>query len=112
MFLTFLLTGRLLCRNCSKVCWKAETMVQVTILPPEPMPDAPYFPSALPRAPTPHPLAQMIFNNDVNSLTKYVERKNDCNLHTCVLAPLTMAAAGGEPQRAAARAAERQPWRR
>ena len=36
-----------------------------------------------------------IFNNDVNSLAKYVQRKNDCNLHTGVLAPLTMAAAAG-----------------
>ena len=53
--------------------------------------------SANARNPGPHSeSAQMIFNNDVNSLTKYVQRKNDCNLHTCVLAPLTMAAAGGE----------------
>jgi hypothetical protein len=30
--------------------------------------------------------------NDVNSLIKYVQRKNDCNLHIGVFPPLTVAA--------------------
>jgi len=33
--------------------------------------------------------------NDVNSLIKYVQRKNDCNLHIAVFPPLTVAAGGG-----------------
>jgi hypothetical protein len=33
--------------------------------------------------------------NDVNSLIKYVQRKNDCNLHIGVFPPLIVAAGGG-----------------
>jgi hypothetical protein len=31
----------------------------------------------------------------VNSLIKYVQRKNDCQLHIAVFPPLTVAAGGG-----------------
>lgn len=53
------------CRKCSRLCWKAEALVQA------------------------------ISNNDINSLAKYVQRKNDCNLHTGIYPPLTMAASAG-----------------
>eukprot|EP00284_Hemiselmis_tepida_P006946 CAMPEP_0174939348 /NCGR_PEP_ID=MMETSP1355-20121228/66289_1 /TAXON_ID=464990 /ORGANISM="Hemiselmis tepida, Strain CCMP443" /LENGTH=344 /DNA_ID=CAMNT_0016186359 /DNA_START=18 /DNA_END=1048 /DNA_ORIENTATION=+ len=53
------------CRKCSRKCWKAEALLQA------------------------------ITNNDINSLVKYVQRKNDCNLHTGVLPPLHLAAAAG-----------------
>lgn len=38
---------------------------------------------------------QAITNNDINSIVKYVQRKNDCNLHTGIMPPLTIAAAAG-----------------
>ena len=38
---------------------------------------------------------QAITNNDINSLAKYVQRKNDCNLHTSIYPPLIVAAAAG-----------------
>jgi hypothetical protein len=38
---------------------------------------------------------QAICNNDINSIIKYVQRKNDCNLHTGIFPPLTVAAAAG-----------------
>lgn len=50
------------CRKCARLCWKAEALVQA------------------------------IQANDVNSLVKYVQRKNDCNLHIGVFPPLTVAA--------------------
>jgi len=50
------------CRKCARLCWKAEALVQA------------------------------IQANDVNSLIKYVQRKNDCNLHIAVFPPLTVAA--------------------
>uniref|UniRef100_A0A7S0NDK9 FYVE-type domain-containing protein n=1 Tax=Hanusia phi TaxID=3032 RepID=A0A7S0NDK9_9CRYP len=53
------------CRKCARLCWKAEALVQA------------------------------IQANDVNSLIKYVQRKNDCNLHIAVFPPLTVAAGGG-----------------
>lgn len=53
------------CRKCARMCWKAEALVQA------------------------------IQANDVNSLIKYVQRKNDCNLHIAVFPPLTVAAGGG-----------------
>ena len=53
------------CRKCSRLCWKAEALVQA------------------------------ISNNDINSLAKYVQRKNDCNLHTGIFPPLIVAATQG-----------------
>eukprot|EP00286_Rhodomonas_abbreviata_P005107 CAMPEP_0181326454 /NCGR_PEP_ID=MMETSP1101-20121128/21505_1 /TAXON_ID=46948 /ORGANISM="Rhodomonas abbreviata, Strain Caron Lab Isolate" /LENGTH=340 /DNA_ID=CAMNT_0023434905 /DNA_START=45 /DNA_END=1063 /DNA_ORIENTATION=+ len=53
------------CRKCARLCWKAEALVQA------------------------------IQANDVNSLIKYVQRKNDCQLHIAVFPPLTVAAGGG-----------------
>ena len=53
------------CRKCSRLCWKAEALVQA------------------------------ISNNDVNSLAKFVQRKNDCNLHTGIFPPLSVAATQG-----------------
>ena len=53
------------CRKCSRLCWKAEALVQA------------------------------ITNNDINSLAKYVQRKNDCNLHTGIYPPLIIAATQG-----------------
>ena len=53
------------CRKCSRLCWKAEALVQA------------------------------ISNNDINSLAKYVQRKNDCNLHTGIYPPLIVAATQG-----------------
>lgn len=53
------------CRKCSRLCWKAEALVQA------------------------------ISNNDINSLSKYVQRKNDCNLHTGIFPPLMVAATQG-----------------
>lgn len=48
-----------------RLCWKAEALVQA------------------------------ITNNDINSLAKYVQRKNDCNLHTGIYPPLIVAATQG-----------------
>jgi hypothetical protein len=53
------------CGKCSKVCWKAEALVQA------------------------------VNNNDVSAVSKYVSMQNDCMLHTGVHTPLTLASSAG-----------------
>ena len=56
------------CGKCSRLCWKAEAMVQA------------------------------IRHNDVSAVAKYISLKSDCMLHTGVYPPLTTAASAGTPE--------------
>jgi hypothetical protein len=43
-------------------------------------------------------LVEAIANNDVDMVRKYVTRRGDCNLHTGIFPPLTLAAAEGNAE--------------